>query len=116
MYRSSNNKYQNQRICIEGRWFDSKREGRRFQELRLLERGGEISDLKTQVDYELIPTQTRQHGKAERAVHYIADFVYQDNRHGGALVVEDAKGVRTPEYIIKRKLMLQKYGIEVKEV
>ena len=115
MYRQVRNKYHNQRACVDGRWFDSKREARRFRELQLLERGGEISDLRTQVSYELIPTQPRRHGKAERSVHYIADFVYHDNRSGNT-VVEDAKGARTSEYIIKRKLMLQKYGIEIKEV
>lgn len=110
----SYNKYRNQRTCVDGRFFDSKREARRFTELQLLQRAGEISDLQTQVSYQLIPSQKRQHGKAEKAVHYIADFVYKTR--DGETVVEDAKGAKTPEYIIKRKLMLLVYGIEIREV
>ncbi|MGM9680364.1 MAG: DUF1064 domain-containing protein [Eubacteriales bacterium] len=83
--------------------FDSLAEYRRWKELNLLLRAGLISDLRRQVRYELIPKQ----GK-ERTVYYIADFVYAEN---GETVVEDVKGVRTKEYIIKRKLMLYRYGI-----
>jgi len=107
-------KYRNQRICVDGRWFDSKREARRFKELQLLERAGEISDLKTQVPFLLIPKQPRKRGKPEQPCQYIADFTYTDK--GGEYVVEDAKGKQTPEYIIKRKLMLKEHGIEIREV
>lgn len=93
--------------------FDSVKEYRRFCELRLIERSGAITDLQRQVKFELIPSQ-RIGGKViERACSYIADFVYIEN---GKKVVEDTKGFRTPDYIIKRKLMLWVHGIRIKEV
>ena len=102
-------KYNNTKIRVDGRLFDSKAEAARWQELQLLERAGEITELERQVEYELIPKQ-----KGERAVKYIADFRYID--HDGKTVVEDTKGVKTPVWIIKRKLMLRVHGIRVREV
>lgn len=93
--------------------YDSKKEYRRAQELQLLEKIGEISKLDYQVPYELIPKQVNEHGKTiERSVVYRADFRYEE---GGSVVVEDCKGVRTREYVIKRKLMLHKFGIKIRE-
>lgn len=105
--RSHFNKYGNKKVTVDGIEFDSKKEARRYSELKLLERAGEIQDLQLQVKFELIPKQ-----KGERACNYIADFVYTEN---GQTVVEDTKGFKTPEYIIKRKLMLERYGIRIKE-
>lgn len=102
-------KYNNTRVEVDGMHFDSKREAARWKELRLMERAGEITDLRRQVRYELIPKQ-----EGERAVHYIADFAYKDK--DGKKIVEDAKGARTREYIIKRKLMLLRYDIRIREV
>lgn len=102
-------KYNNTKIRVDGRLFDSKAEAARWQELQLLERVGEITELERQVEYELIPKQ-----KGERAVKYIADFRYID--HDGKTVVEDTKGVKTPVYILKRKLLLWVHGIRVVEV
>ena len=102
-------KYNNTKIRVDGRLFDSKAEAARWQELQLLERTGEITELERQVEYELIPKQ-----KGERAVKYIADFRYVD--HEGKTVVEDTKGVRTPVYILKRKLLLWVHGIRIREV
>ena len=102
-------KYGNTKIRVDGRLFDSKAEAARWQELQMLERAGEITELERQVEYELIPKQ-----KGERAVKYIADFRYKD--HEGKTVVEDTKGVRTPVYILKRKLMLRVHGIRIREV
>lgn len=102
-------KYKAKKVQVDGITFDSKREARRYCELRLLERAGEIRELELQKKYELIPKQ----GK-ERAVHYIADFVYKDK--SGAEIVEDTKGFRTPDYVIKRKLMKWVHGIEIKEI
>ena len=102
-------KYNNTKIRVDGRLFDSKAEAARWQELQMLERAGEITELERQVEYELIPKQ-----KGERAVKYIADFRYVD--HEGKTVVEDTKGVKTPVWIIKRKLMLRVHGIRVREV
>ena len=102
-------KYGNTKIRVDGRLFDSKAEAARWQELQLLERAGEITELERQVEYELIPKQ-----KGERAVKYIADFRYID--HEGNTVVEDTKGVKTQVWIIKRKMMLRVHGIRVREV
>jgi len=103
------NKYNAKKITVDGLTFDSKREAQRWMQLKLLERGGAIKELERQVEYELIPKQ-----KGERAVKYIADFRYID--HDGKTVVEDTKGVKTPVYILKRKLMQWVHGIRVVEV
>ena len=106
-------KYHNKKVTINGETFDSKKEAARWQELLLLQRAGKISHLNRQVTYELIPSQFIDGKCAERSVKYVADFVYKEK---GNLVVEDTKGMKTPEYIIKRKLMLSVYGIRIKEV
>jgi hypothetical protein len=81
--------------------------------LSLLERAGAIADLQRQVKFELIPSQRVDGKVAERPCTYVADFVYQE---GGKTVVEDTKGFKTKDYIIKRKLMLQVHGIRIREV
>lgn len=107
------NKYKNRKVTIYGETFDSRKEAHRYGELLLLQKAGVISDLKRQVKFELIPSQ-RVNGKvAERACTYVADFVYTEN---GKKVVEDTKGFRTKDYIIKRKLMLYIHGIQIREV
>ena len=119
---------------VKTRGYDSVREAERARVLHLLEKAGKIRDLCEQVKYELIPAQYEGkatgdadcHGRkrprndkrgklVERAVSYVADFVYVDCATGET-VVEDAKGVRTKEYVIKRKLMMWVHGIRVKEV
>lgn len=106
-------KYRNKKTELDGIKFDSKREATRYSQLRLLEKAGHIRDLSLQPKFTLLDTQRRADGKAERAVIYIADFMYFE---GEQCVVEDSKGVKTPDYVIKRKLMLAKHGITVKEV
>ena len=124
-YRKKGSKYNATKIEVDGIVFDSKREAKRYRELSHLLAIGEISDLQLQVPYELIPSVKepdtfgvkggRKPGKTiERAVIYKADFQYHDK--DGKLVVEDVKGMRTPEYILKRKLMLWRWGIQIKEV
>ncbi len=105
--------------------YDSIREYRRAQELKLLEKKGIISGLQEQCKYELIPAQyeyyevkgiwkmLQKRKLLEKSLSYYADFVYYRD---GELVVEDAKGMKTKEYIIKRKLMLSIHGIRIKEV
>lgn len=121
-------KYGNKKIQAGGQVFDSKKEYKRFCELSLLERAGEITNLQRQVPFLLIPEQrgpsVEKYQKGprkgqlkpgpvlERKVVYIADFVYQEN---GETVVEDTKGIKTKEYIVKRKLLLYRYGIRIKE-
>lgn len=107
-------KYRNKKAQIGDVQFDSKREAKRYQELKALAHMGQISELELQVRFELIPKQRTPSGKAERGCDYIADFRYRNKF--GHLVVEDTKGFRTADYIIKRKLMLKIHGIEIQEV
>lgn len=110
------NKYNARKISLNGQMFDSQHEFDRWCELSLLQRGKVISDLQRQVKFELIPAQKDEAGRViERAVSYIADFVYTD-RKTGQTVVEDAKGMKTKEYILKRKMMLYIHGIRIREV
>ena len=104
------NKYRNRKTEIDGIVFDSKREAQRYAELQILQRAGKIRDPSMQVEFELIPKQD-----GERACKYKADFVYH-MADTGKMVVEDVKGKRTREYIIKRKLMLWRHGIQIVEV
>ena len=109
-------KYRNRKVTVDGITFDSVKEANRWQELKLLEKAGEIYDLQRQVPFVVIPTQKDDNGKViEREVRYVADFTYKEK---GSLVrvVEDAKGVRTKEYILKRKMLLWRCGIRIKEV
>ena len=122
------NKYGNRKVYVDGMVFDSVKEYRRYTELKLLEASGVISDLRWQVRFELIPAQyetIRNYSKTgkrlkdkqkcvERAVEYIADFVYTDT--DGCEIVEDTKGKRTKEHIIKRKLMRYLKGITIQKV
>lgn len=111
IYRS---KYGSKKITVDGITYDSKKEYARHCELKLLERAGVISGLKRQVKYQLLPSQKDATGKViERPVVYVADFEYIENDRK---VTEDVKGVRTKEYIIKRKLMLYMHGVRIREV
>lgn len=106
-------KYGNKKVEVNGILFDSKREARRYLDLKAMEMAGQIQNLQLQVRYELIPTISRDGKVLERNCCYIADFVYEQN---GETVVEDAKGRRTKDYVIKRKLMLHVHGIQIREV
>ena len=122
----STNKYHNHKVELLGEVFDSKREAARYMELKELEMAGKISGLQRQKKFELIPAQYEEgttgprggHKKGkllEREVVYYADFVYFDEEEKD-FVIEDAKGVRTPEYVIKRKLLLWLRGYQIREV
>ena len=107
-------KYRNKKTVVDGIEFGSKHEAHRWIELKYMERAGLIKYLTRQVPYVLIDNQKDENGKIiERKCVYVADFVYDQD---GTTVVEDAKGVRTDAYKIKRKLMLERYGIAIKEV
>ena len=108
-------KYRSRKVVVDGEKYDSKKEFNRFCQLLLLERAGEIQNLKRQVRFELIPSQKDpETGKViERPVTYLADFVYEQD---GQTIVEDVKGFRTKEYILKRKLLLYAKGIRIREV
>ncbi len=92
--------------------YASIKESRRAAELRLLEKAGNICRLREQVPFLLIPPQYAGAKLLERACKYVADFVYEVD---GGDVVEDVKGFRPAEYIIKRKLMLKVHGIRIRE-
>lgn len=117
-------KYRNKKITVGGEIFDSMKELRRWRELKLLEKAGEITDLRRQVPFEIIPDQRepdtigprggiRKGRIIERKAVYIADFVYRNQ--DGREVVEDCKGFRTKDYLLKRKLVLFRYGIRILE-
>lgn len=118
------NKYGRKKVTVDGLVFDSKKEAKRYQELTALELSGEITDLHRQVTFILIPDQREpdtigpkggiKRGKVlERKCTYVADFVYKKD---GEPVVEDTKGFKTKDYIIKRKLMLYMHNIRIHEI
>ena len=110
-------KYRNQPTIVEGHRFDSKKEARRYQELRYLEQKGVIENLSLQVAFVLAPSvRFEDEPRAKPALKYVADFVYSE---GGRRIVEDVKSGATAKaaaYRIKRHLMKAVHGIEVKEV
>lgn len=113
MARQVGSKYHAHKTTVDGITFDSKREAKRYQELKLMERAGAIRDLRRQVRYELIPSFDCG-GKHYRPTSYVADFVYVDAKTG-AEVVEDVKGMRTDVYRIKAKLFAHRYGVSIRE-
>ena len=115
-YRST--KYKNHKVEVDGIVFDSKKEAKRYEELKLLEAAKEITELKRQVPFLLIPSQRIDGKVVEREVKYIADFTYRDSE--GNYIVEDVKGYRGGAayntFKIKRKLMLYFFHIRITEV
>jgi hypothetical protein len=122
-------KYHSKKTVVDNIEFDSLKEASRYKKLKEQEQAGKIKGLRLQVKYELIPKQvevkerySKKTGKRikdevktlELPVYYIADFVYKDEK--GQEVVEDVKGMRTPDYVLKRKLMLYIHGIKINEV
>ena len=97
--------------------FDSVKEARRFGELELMKNTGKIRDLRLQVNFTLQEGFTTAAGERIRPIVYRADFVYQEpSPTGWRTIVEDVKGVRTKEYSMKRKMMLEKFGVDIREV
>jgi hypothetical protein len=126
MMANCRSKYHNRKITRDGETFDSIKEYQRWCELKLLEKAGEITELKRQVKFKLIPTMREpvcemssqgvfKKGKLlEREVSYVADFVYKNRL--GFEVVEDVKGYRTEAYVLKRKMMLYFHHIRIQEI
>ena len=127
MIKPKRSKYGNSKIVVDGIKFDSKREYKRYTQLKLLEQIGEITDLQLQVPFVLIPDITEEVevvGKKgitfktktiQRKITYITDFVYFEN---GVKIVEDVKispKMLPPEYKIKKKLLRYFHGIEIRE-
>lgn len=109
--RVNSSKYHARKTVIDGIQFDSAKEAKRYTKLRDMEQAGEIEGLRLQVPFELLPSFECE-GVKYRGMKYIADFVYYRN---GVRVVEDVKGVKTPEYKLKKKLMAYINHINVKE-
>lgn len=119
------NKYGAKKVVFDGITFDSKKEGLYYLKLKDMERCGEIENLRLQVPFELLPAIYRDeivHLKTkdkverkliQRAVNYIADFVYTKD---GKEYIIDTKGMRLPDYILKKKMMLAILGLEITEI
>ena len=112
--------------------FDSQKEARRYDHLIALEQAGQIRDLRLQVDFTLQEAYTDKEGRRVWAIRYRADFTYYRPPGSGShaaywadqagapwvLVVEDVKSrpTRTKEYLLKRKMLKDKLGIDITEV
>lgn len=106
-------KYHNKKVEFDGMTFDSIKEKNYYIKLKMMQNSGKISDLKLQVPFVLIET-FKLEDKTYRQTKYIADFTYKDEQ--GKYHVVDTKGFETKEYLLKKKLMAWKYGIEIEEV
>ena len=107
-------KYHNKQIIIDGIKFESIREGKRYQELKLFERAGIIENLELQKEFELQPSY-KKNGKTIRKISYLADFCYYD-KEKKKYIVEDTKGYRTEIYKLKKKIFEYKYDYEIVEL
>jgi uncharacterized protein DUF1064 len=115
-------KYNAHKTEVDGIVFHSAKEARRYGELKLLEKAGEISGLKLQHAYVLNAPRIYVPGAAGLVTprplavlgKYIADFIYYDQRNG--FVVEDVKGFKTPLYKWKKRHVEAQYGIVIREI
>lgn len=125
--KKKGNKYHNSAVIVDGISFQSRKEARRWRELKLMESAGMIHGLTRQKKFVLIPAQRepdtvgkrggKHKGKLiEREVAYYADYSYYDKE--GNEIVEDVKSpaTRTKDYILKRKMMLYVHGIRIREI
>lgn len=103
----STNKYHAKKTTVGGIVFDSKKEADRYLQLKQLEEHYQIQDLQRQVKFPLI-----KKSKYGKEIKYVADFTYLEN---GKLIVEDVKGVKTPVYKLKKRLLAEKYDILIRE-
>lgn len=113
MVRRGASKYHAKKTTVDGITFDSRKEAKRWLELKVLEKAGAIKDLRRQVRFELIPAFD-VNGQHYRATIYVADFVYTDTV-AGEEVVEDCKGFRTSVYRLKAKMFAHRYGVSIRE-
>lgn len=112
----SRNKYGARKVVVDGITFDSAKEARRYGQLKLLERAGEIKDLRMQTRFTFLDDTEEgpiRYVGSNRAITYVDDFDYIDS-NTGVFVVEDTKGVQTPIFKIKRALMKHFHGIDIK--
>lgn len=113
MVRRGGSKYHARKTTVDGITFDSKKEAKRWCELKLMERSGVIRDLQRQVRFELVPAFDAG-GRHYRATTYVADFVYYDVE-AGRTVYEDVKGYRTDVYRLKAKLFAYRFHVPITE-
>lgn len=105
-------KYRNTKTVVDGITFDSKAEARRWGELRLLERAGQINGLERQVSIELAPSVKYEgEARAKPALRIVVDFAYMER---GSRVLEDTKGMRTAVFQVKRHLLKAFHGLELR--
>ena len=116
-------KYGNRKVVRDGIKFDSEREAARFGELKVLQAMGKIRNLRLQANFTLVEGYTTIEGRRIKPMVYRADFVYEratDPDRNGTVYwlreVEDAKGAKTKDYLLKKKLMQDKFGITIREV
>lgn len=123
--RQSQAKYHNEPTVVNGIRFDSRKEARRYDELMVLLRAGKIRNLRLQAQYTLQESFVAPEGTRIRAIKYVADFAYErpaEPEQNGVVhwlpVVEDVKSraTKTPQYEMKKKLLYDKYRIEITEV
>ena len=113
IYSNKNwSKYKNKKVVVDNILFDSKKEANYYTKLKILRDAGKISGLRLQEKFILQPS-FKLNGKTYRAITYVADFVYKDDK---GMHVVDTKGYRTDVYKIKKKLFMKKYGIEIEEM
>lgn len=109
-------KYNNKKTLVDKILFDSKKEAERYKELRLLARSGAIDNLELQPKFTLLDKFTHPYNGHVRKMEYIADFMYYDTKEK-RMIVEDVKGVRTKEYLLKKKLFLANFPeYELREI
>ena len=104
----SHHKYNARKTTIDGYTFDSLAEGRRYQQLKLAVKSGDISNLIIQPEFVLQDGFTDNQGKRQQAIKYRGDFEYLD-KNTNELVIEDVKGKKTQVFLIKKKMFLKRY-------
>ena len=110
--KSTMSKYKNKKVVVDNILFDSKKEANYYTKLKILRDAGKITDLKLQKKF-VLQDKFTLNGKTYRAITYVADFVYKDDK---GMHVVDTKGYRTQVYKIKKKLFMKRFGIEIEEV
>lgn len=109
------NKYGNTRVNFDGKTFDSQKEANRYSELKFLEKLGKIKNLELQPRFEL-QSSFRKNGQTYRSMVYIADFQYFDVDRN-KIIIEDTKGFKTKEYLLKKKMFESRYPeLEIEEI
>lgn len=116
LFRGISMKYHNKIVEVDNIKFDSKKEAKRYNELKWLERAGIIKELELQKKFELQPKYVNNNGEHIRAITYIADFFYYDCKEG-IYIVEDTKGFKTDVYLLKKKIFEYVYpNLTIKEI